>query len=245
MSSAAAVTRDSLLAIGATVRQARRSRRWTQRRLSAVSGVSQPMVSEVERALVPDLPLATAFRLLKALDVRVDLRLFVPTAAPPPVRDRAHARCGLRRPPPGPSGLARRNGGRGWRCALARFRRPPRLPPRREAAPDHRGQDRTGRYIGAVDRQLGSYERFAWPAAHALGWRPRAITDALLLLATDDNDRRLIEHRTYLDRRFRIRASKFGALVTDPRQPPERKDRCLAMIDPSNPPDPLADADVA
>jgi hypothetical protein len=86
--------------------------------------------------------------------------------------------------------------------------------------------------IGAVDRQLGSYERFAWAAAHSAGWRPRATTAALLLLATDDNDRRLSEHRTYLDRRFRIRSSDLLAFIADPHEPPDRGERAMAMIDP-------------
>ncbi len=232
MSSTAAITRDLLLEIAATVLRARRARRWTQRRLSAVSGVSQPMISEVERALVPDLPIATTIRLLSALDVRIELRMFAPTAAAPPVRDRAHSRC--------VGYVARRLEGAGWLVAteveagderwrgfidLLAFHPVERILLVLEIKTDLDD-------IGAVDRQLGGYERHAWAAAQALGWRPRAVTGALLLLATDENDRRLIEHRTYVDRRFRIRAAAFRALVADPRQGLERGERCLAMIDP-------------
>jgi len=232
MSSTSPITRDILLAIGSAVTRARQARRWTQRRLSAVSGVSQTMVSEIERARVPDLPVATALRLLNALDVRVELRMFGPTAPPRPVRDRAHARC--------VGYVARRLDRAGWLVATE----------------VEVGDDRWRGFIdilafhpvervllvievkvelddiGAIDRQLGGYERSAWAAAHALGWRPRALTGALLLLATDSNDRRLVEHRTYLDRRFRIRAPAMRALVVDPQQAPDRGDRCLAMIDP-------------
>lgn len=190
------------------------------------------MVSEIERALVPDLPLATALRLLNALDVRVELRLFAPTAAAPPVRDRAHARC--------VGYVARRLGEAGWLVAtevevgderwrgfidLLAFHPVERVLLVIEVKVDLDD-------IGAVDRQLGRYERYAWPAAHALGWRPRALTGALLLLATDANDRRLVEHRIYLDRRFQVRASALRVLLVDPQRVPERGDRCLAMIDP-------------
>jgi transcriptional regulator with XRE-family HTH domain len=221
-----------LLAIAAAILQARRARRWTQRRLSAVSGVSQAMVSQVERAQVMDLPVATAIRLLNALDVRVELRLVAPTAVAAPVRDRAHARC--------VGYVARRLSNAGWLVAtevevgderrrgfidLLAFHPTERILLVVEVKIDLDD-------IGAVDRQLSVYERCAWAAAHTLGWRPRALTSALLLLVTDANDRRVTEHRSYLDRRFRIRASAFRALLADPHRPPERGDRCLAMIDP-------------
>lgn len=190
------------------------------------------MVSEIERALVPDLPVATAMRLLNALDVRVELRLFAPTAAASPVRDRAHARC--------VGYVARRLEDSGWLVAtevevgderwrgfidVLAFHPVERVLLVIEIKVDFDD-------VGAVDRQLGVYERFAWTAAHDLGWRPRAVTGALFLLATDANDRRLMEHRTYLDRRFPVRASTLRALLADPHRPPERGHRCLAMIDP-------------
>ena len=232
MSNSAGLTRQLLLAIATTVLQARRARRWTQRRLAAACGVSQQLVSEVERAVVPDLPIATAVRILSALDVRIDLRLFAPTLAALPVRDRAHARC--------VAYVARRLEQAGWLVLT-------------EVAV---GDDRwrgfidvlafhpTARVllvievkvglddIGAVDRQIGNYERFAWGAAHSAGWRPRTATAAVLLLATDDNDRRLLEHRTYMDRRFRVRSSGLQAFIADPDRPLDRGERALAMIDP-------------
>ena len=190
------------------------------------------MVSEVERALVSDLRIATAVRLLTALDVRIEMRLIAPTAGAPSVRDRAHARC--------VAYVARRMAESGWLVATE------------VEAGDQRWHgfiDVLAYHpvdqvllvieikvdlddIGAVDRQLGVYERLAWEAAHALGWRPRAMTGALLLLATDVNDRRSVEHRSYLDRRFHIRANALRALIADPSTPPARGVRCLAMIDP-------------
>lgn len=232
MVTSASLTREILLTIATTILKARQARRWTQRRLAAVSGLSQSMISEIERALVSDLPVATALRLLHALDVRVDLRLLAPTMSAAPVRDRAHARC--------VAYVARRLERAGWIVAT-------------EVAV---GDDRWRGFIdvlafhpsarvllvievkvdfddvGAVDRQLGGYERFVWAAARDLGWRPRAMSGCLFLLATDANDRRLMEHRSYLDRRFRVRASDLAAFVADPDRPPGRGERGLAMIDP-------------
>jgi transcriptional regulator with XRE-family HTH domain len=232
MSNSALLPRELLLAIATAVVRARRARRWTQRRLSAVSGISQQMVSEIERAVVPDLPIATAVRILNALEVRIDLRLLGPTSTAMPVRDRAHARC--------VAYVARRLEQSGWRVSTE------------VAVGDERWRgfidvlafDPVAHVllvievkvelddIGAIDRQLGSYERFAWAAAHALGWRPRAATAVLLLLATDDNDRRLTEHRLYMDRRFRIRSSAVQSLIADPHRPHDRGERGLALIDP-------------
>lgn len=190
------------------------------------------MVSEIERALVPDLPIATATRLLGALDVRIEMRLLAPMSAAPPVRDRAHARC--------VGYVARRLDEAGWLVATevevgdARWRGFIDVlafhPVQRVLLVIEVKVDVDD--IGAVDRQLGVYERFAWTAAHDLGWRPRALTGALLLLATDANDRRLMEHRTYFDRRFPVRASTLRSLLADPHRPPERGQRSLAMIDP-------------
>jgi len=190
------------------------------------------MVSEIERASVPDLPIATAVRILNALEVRIDLRLLAPVVATLPVKDRAHARC--------VAYVARRLERSGWLVSTE------------VAVGDGRWRgfiDVLGFHasstvllvvevkivlddIGALDRQIGGYERFAWAAAHTAGWRPRATTAALLLLATDDNDRRLSEHRTYLDRRFRIRASDLLSFIADPDEPRDRGERGIAMIDP-------------
>jgi transcriptional regulator with XRE-family HTH domain len=220
------------MAIATTVLRTRRARRWTQRRLSSVCGVSQSMVSEIERAVAPDLPIGTAVRVLSALDVRIDLRLLAPTATAPPVTDRAHARC--------VAYVARRLERSGWLVATEVPVGDERWRGFIDVLAFHPG-DRVLIVIeikvvlddvGATDRQLGSYERFAWAASRALGWNARAMSGALLLLATDENDRRSMEHRAYLDRRFRIRASDLAAYVTDPNRPPDRGERGLAMIDP-------------
>src|SRR3954464_10968520 len=86
------IARTVMLFIAATILEARRGRGWTQHRLARASGVSQTLVSAVERCALPDLPIATAVRILRALDIRFDLRLATPLNTRP-VRDAAHARC--------------------------------------------------------------------------------------------------------------------------------------------------------
>jgi transcriptional regulator with XRE-family HTH domain len=231
MTTGARLTRELLLEIASAVLRARHVRRWSQRRLAAACSLSQSMVSAIERARVPDLPISTAIRVLDALDVRVDLRLIAPTAAAPPVRDRVRARC--------VAYVARQLERRGWLVATevaegdARWR----------GFIDVLAFHPTARLllvievkvelddIGATDRQLGTYERFSWSAAHDLGWRPRAATGVLLLLSTDDGDRRLIQHRSYVDRLLPLRWRRLGQLVADPDRPPPRGERGLAMID--------------
>ena len=88
-----ATARDLLRAIATATISARRSRRWSQRQLASAAGVSQPLISRLEQARMRALPLATAVRVLIALDVAIDLRLVSPFAAERPQRDRAHVRC--------------------------------------------------------------------------------------------------------------------------------------------------------
>jgi transcriptional regulator with XRE-family HTH domain len=175
-----AVIRLMLRDIGAAVLSARTARGWSQRRLGTEAGISQTMISAIERAALPDLPLPTAISVLLAADIEFELRLVPPQRARPIVRDRAHARC--------VAYVARRLARAGFRVATE----------------VEIGQGRWRGFIdvlayhplhrlllvievkteivdvGGIDRQLGSYERAAWQAARGLGWRPRAPTGVLL-----------------------------------------------------------------
>jgi len=55
-----------------TLKEARTRRGWTQEELEAVSGVSQPVISKIERGDVADPAFSTIVRLAKAL--RMDPR---------------------------------------------------------------------------------------------------------------------------------------------------------------------------
>lgn len=184
---------------------------------------------------MPDLPLATAIRVLTALDVEVDLRLLGPSAAESPQRDRAHARC--------VAYVARRlsqNGflvateaevGTGrWRGFVDILAFDPRSHTLLVIEVKTEIRD-----IGAIDRQLGSYEQASWPAAHARGWRPRSVIGVLLVLATQENDRRLMEHGPYFDRVHRLRARSLASFIERTViDPPARGERGLAMVDPAS-----------
>jgi hypothetical protein len=89
--------------------------------------------------------------------------------------------------------------------------------------------------IGRTDRQLGAYVDSAWAAARLRGWRPRAVTGLLVVLATDENDQRLRSHRELIDIAFPLRARDLMTLVSgiSSRVPP-RGERGIAMVDPGS-----------
>lgn len=197
-----------------------------------MAGVSQSTISAIERASIADLPIATAVRVLTALDVRIDLRLLPPLITGPMVRDRAHARC--------VAYVVRQLEVAGWLVATEVAVSDGRWHGFIDVLAYHPIEHvllvievkTTFDDVGAIDRQLGMYERLAWTAAQDRGWRPRAITGALLVLATGSNDRRLVEHRRYLGRRYRLRSAALLRFIADPHLPPPRGERGLAMIDP-------------
>jgi hypothetical protein len=174
-------------------------------------------------------------RVLRALDVDVEIRLAPPRVEAPPVRDRAHARC--------VATIARRferaglqvatevevGGGR-WRGFIDVLAMHPSTRLLLVTEVKTEVDD-----IGAADRQLGSYVEAAWAAASALGWRPRGATGLLVLLATRENDRRLQEHRSYFDRAFTLRARSLRAVLDGSAgELPPRGARGLAMLDPAS-----------
>jgi transcriptional regulator with XRE-family HTH domain len=226
-----AITRSLLLAIATAIVQARRARGWSQHRLARKSGLSQSLVSLIERCGVPELPVPTAVRVLRALDIEFDLRLVPPLAFDRP-RDAAHARC--------IAYVARRLerygfivatevgiGGQGWTGAIDVLAYHPIAHVLLVVEVKTEIHD-----LGALERQIRRYERASWAAARSLGWRPRAATGILLLLATDENDRRLAAGRAWFERVFSLHRREVLAFLEDPERPPARERRGLAMIDP-------------
>src|SRR5262245_41891068 len=188
MHEADAVIRALLLTIAATIVQARTARGWSQRRLGREAGVSQSLVSLIERCLVPDLPLATAVQVLAALDIPFDVRIVTPHAHGRP-RDAAHARC--------TAYVARRlerHGfqvageveirGDGWFSAIDLLAFHPAAHVLLVIEVKTELHD-----LGSLERQIGRYERAAWAVARQRGWRPRAVIGVVLVLATVENDR--------------------------------------------------------
>jgi transcriptional regulator with XRE-family HTH domain len=227
-------TTELLELIGRTVRASRRGRCWPQRRLAVASGCSQSEIARIERAALPNLTIRRAVRVLRALGIDPQLELLAPRLVEPRLRDAAHARC--------VGAVARRLARAGFLVATevevgsGRWR----------GFIDILAIHPEGRLLlvievktevldlGAVDRQLGAYVEAAWAAARSRGWRPRGATGLLLLLATDEVDRMLGEHRPLMDAAFPLRSRDLRPLVeSSPRGRPPRGARGLAMIDPA------------
>jgi hypothetical protein len=64
--------------------------------------------------------------------------------------------------------------------------------------------------VGAIERSMNWYQREAMRAAHRLGWRPRAVGSALLVLQSRANDERVVSAGTVSPRAFRaaLRSSR-------------------------------------
>jgi transcriptional regulator with XRE-family HTH domain len=225
------IARSVLLFIAATVLEARRARGWTQARLARAAAVSQTLISAIERCAVPDLPVSTSVRVLRALDIPFDLRLARPLVTGL-VRDAAHARC--------VAYTARRLEAHGFLVKTEVEVHGPGWFGFIDVLAFHPGSHillvidlKTELWdLGELQRQLVRYERTAWDAARALGWRARSVTGGVLLLATDANDRRMATERAWFDREFTVRHRELMDLVDAPRDPPARGRRAIAMIDP-------------
>jgi transcriptional regulator with XRE-family HTH domain len=86
--------------------------------------------------------------------------------------------------------------------------------------------------IGAVERQLGWYEREVLDIVRSLGWRPRRTITWLILLASDEVETQVSIHRELLRTSFPARAPAMRRLLVDGSAVTTR--RGLALIDPSS-----------
>lgn len=84
--------------------------------------------------------------------------------------------------------------------------------------------------LGALERQLGWYERMAWQAARANSWPTRRVLSLVLALASDEVDGVLRLHRDLIRIAFPFRAAD---LVNDPASAIAAS-RGLALIDPAS-----------
>jgi transcriptional regulator with XRE-family HTH domain len=87
--------------------------------------------------------------------------------------------------------------------------------------------------IGAIERQIGWYERRAIDAADRLGWQPASMSSWLLLLASDEVDDALRRYRDLARIAFPRRAADMRIDVLQPTRIPSTP-RGLALIDPSS-----------
>jgi transcriptional regulator with XRE-family HTH domain len=219
------------MAIALAVADLRQTLGWTQAELGRRAHLSQSFVSRVEHALVRDLSLVDATRLLEAMGARLTVGVSAPFLADRELqRDPAHARCSAY-----VAARLKREGwltateveiggdrSRGWIDLLA-YHPDSGLMMVIEIKTEIRD-------LGAIERTLGWYEREAWTAGRRLGWRPRQITGCLLLLATEMNDARIKDNQASLTAGFPIRASELHRILAN--EAPPWKARAMALIDP-------------
>lgn len=85
--------------------------------------------------------------------------------------------------------------------------------------------------LGAIERQLGWYERSAFALAENLGWHPRRSATWLLVLASEEVDTSVRVTRDALRPAFPARAPEMSRLLGGST---EGYARGLAMIDPAS-----------
>jgi len=225
----------SLLAIsvGRTIRDARGIVDMSQVELERRTGISQSAQSRFERGLPSSIDLAALEALAAALGGRMTFTFDAPFLAERVAqRDRVHARCVAHA-----AARLRRLGwltetevqiegayGPGWIDVLA-FHPKARALLVIEVKTEIRD-------FGRIQRTLGWYSSRSAMAAARFGWRGRATTSVLLVLATEAVDAALVINRSLADTAFRTRARHLEAWLATPIDatslPPG-----LAMIDPT------------
>lgn len=203
-----------------------------QSALAAKVGVSRSYIAAIERGRAnPSLDVIV--RLATALGLELDLSLRPPIiVGDRRQRDAVHARC---------SGYVdRRFRADGWETD------------REVAIVDGRWRGwidllafdrRTGTLIvieiktviddvGAVERQLGWYERQARRLAVDRGWRPRRIVTWLLVLSSEQNEQAMTNNRDVFEAAFPVRSPLMARLAEDPNSV-WPGGRGLALIDPA------------
>jgi DNA-binding XRE family transcriptional regulator len=87
--------------------------------------------------------------------------------------------------------------------------------------------------IGAIERQIGWYERSAGALARRFGWKPRTVHAWLLILASAEVDATIAAQRDVIRQAFPVRAVSMRAILagTEITVPGGRG---LALVDPSS-----------
>ena len=203
-----------------------------QQQIANRVGVSRSYIAKVELGLI-DPPLGMVVRIAEALGLDVSLDIRQPIFhGGPHLRDAVHARCSAY--------VDRRLRALGWATA----REVEVVHGRSHGWIDLLAFDaRTQTLLiieiktrlddlGALERQLGWYERMAWQPAVNLGWRPARVVSCVLALASDEVERVVRSHRDLLALAFPMRAAQISDLVGGRQE--EHAGRGLALIDPSS-----------
>jgi transcriptional regulator with XRE-family HTH domain len=190
------------VAIGRTCLETRLSLDIERDELARRVGVSARYIAMIERGEA-NATLDVVERIAEALGLELELLARPPTfPAGPRVRDAVHARCSAY--------VDRRLTGLGWQVAreveivhgrshgwidLLAF--DPRTSTLLIIEIKTRLDD-----LGALERQIAWYERMAWQAARARGWRPKRVLSCVLALASDEVERVVRAHRDLMRRAF-------------------------------------------
>lgn len=218
------------LLVPTSVRETRRALHLTQAALATRIGLSQPQVSAVEGGDLGRLTVVEMGRLLDVLGVRLDLALHRPFIAGPSLQqDAAHARVlGY---------VAGRLRAMGWEVRLEVEIVEGRAHGWIDLVayqPIQRalfvGEIKAGLDdVGAAQRQLGWYERAARGVAQSDGWRYDHAASALLVLATEANDRLVSANRVLIREAFPARAAGLWDWLNDASDSTEG--RAIALVD--------------
>jgi transcriptional regulator with XRE-family HTH domain len=204
----------------------------SQQALADAVGVSRAYIATIESGRAnPSLDLVG--RVADRLGIQVDLVASQPLVIASQQRDLVHARC---------SGYSDR---RLQRASWDGHREVEVIHGRHHGWVDLLAFDpRTGTLLivevktriddlGAIERQLGWYERSSIDLARKFGWRPRRTTAWLLVLATDEVDAAIRANGEALQAAFPNRALTMSGIVNG-HLTPDIRSRGLALIDPSS-----------
>lgn len=213
--------------IGRGIRVLRQRRGWRQVDLSAQSGISQSAISDMERGRIDRYTLATARRVLRALDADATLDVrWGAGGAFDRLLDAAHA--GLVQ---AWAALHQRAGWDVWpEASFSIFGERGRI--------DLLAFDRLTGTLEVVEAKTGIWDvqdtigrldakvRLAPRMAADRGWRPRRVVGALVVLEGRTARRRVAQHHV-LFARFETRGRAASAFVRDPRR---HADGLLAFV---------------
>ena len=204
--------------------------RLTQQDLADRLGISRAYLAKIELGQANP-SMALVDRVAEALGIKVDLVVRTPTIIGDQQKDLVHARCSAY--------VDRRLRAAGWLTS----REVEIVHQRSHGWIDILAFDPATRILivievktrlddlGAIERQIGWYERSAFGVARGLGWAPRRVTGWLLVLASDEVERSIRSNRELLSRAFPFRAREMAHILG--RVEGSVVGRGLALVDPT------------